>query len=153
MADDVTLPGTGDIIAADDIGGKKYQQVKVEFGADGARTAVTDSAPLPVKTEIMTSATLTEDGENMDSTSTETAALDCSKARRVGVQVVGSTGTHATHVVEVRGSVDDTNYYALGCEVTGEGIAEIETACTKIKAKVKTAEGSAATAAVTIFVK
>lgn len=36
MADNVTLPGTGSSVAADDIGGALYQRVKVSLGADGA---------------------------------------------------------------------------------------------------------------------
>lgn len=36
MADDVTLPGTGDTVAADDIGGVKHQRVKLSLGADGS---------------------------------------------------------------------------------------------------------------------
>ena len=48
MADDVTLPGTGDIVAADEIAGKKHQRVKVQFGVDGSATDVSSSDPLPV---------------------------------------------------------------------------------------------------------
>lgn len=36
MADNVTLPGTGSSVAADDIGGALYQRVKLALGADGA---------------------------------------------------------------------------------------------------------------------
>lgn len=36
MADNTTLPGTGESIASDDIGGVKYQRVKISVGADGA---------------------------------------------------------------------------------------------------------------------
>lgn len=36
MADNVTLPGTGSSVAADDIGGALYQRVKIALGADGA---------------------------------------------------------------------------------------------------------------------
>lgn len=38
MADDVTLPGTGDTVAADDIGGVKHQRTKLSLGADGSAT-------------------------------------------------------------------------------------------------------------------
>lgn len=38
MADDVTLPGTGEIIAADEVGGAKIQRIKVGIGADGSST-------------------------------------------------------------------------------------------------------------------
>lgn len=37
MADDITVtPGTGVTVAADDVGGKLYQRIKVGVGADGA---------------------------------------------------------------------------------------------------------------------
>ena len=35
MADNVTLPGATEVIAADEVGGAKYQRVKVSVGADG----------------------------------------------------------------------------------------------------------------------
>ena len=51
MADNTTLNvGTGgDVIATDDIGGVKYQRVKVNFGADGASADVSDANPLPIE--------------------------------------------------------------------------------------------------------
>lgn len=48
MADNTTLPGTGDVIATDDIGGVKVQRVKPGFGADGSYTDVSPVAPMPV---------------------------------------------------------------------------------------------------------
>ena len=50
MADDTTISkGTedGDVIATDDISGVKHQQVKMEWGADGTATPITDADPLP----------------------------------------------------------------------------------------------------------
>lgn len=35
MADNSTLPATGDVIASDDVAGVKYQRVKIAVGADG----------------------------------------------------------------------------------------------------------------------
>jgi hypothetical protein len=51
MADNTILnPGVGgDTIATDDIGGVKYQWVKVAYGADSAVTPVTDDVGLPVR--------------------------------------------------------------------------------------------------------
>lgn len=50
MADNTTLnAGTGgDVIASDDIGGVKHQQVKVEWGVDGTATPVSAANPMPV---------------------------------------------------------------------------------------------------------
>lgn len=43
MADNVTLPGTGEVIATDDIGGVQYQQMKLVDGTLGsANAAVVD---------------------------------------------------------------------------------------------------------------
>jgi hypothetical protein len=50
MADNVTLPGTGEIVAADDIGTTKFQRVKVTLGADGANDGdVSATNPMPTR--------------------------------------------------------------------------------------------------------
>lgn len=49
MADNATLPATGAVIAADDVGaGVLVQRVKVTFGTDGTATDASSSNPLPV---------------------------------------------------------------------------------------------------------
>lgn len=49
MADNFDFtPGTGDVGAADEIGGVKYARVKVNFGADGEATDVSASDPFPI---------------------------------------------------------------------------------------------------------
>ncbi len=47
MADNTTVTG-GDVVASDDIGGVKYQVVKVAHGVDGSATHVSTASPLPV---------------------------------------------------------------------------------------------------------
>lgn len=47
---------SGATIATDDIGGVQHQLVKVEFGADGVATPVSDADPLPVTGEIQVTA-------------------------------------------------------------------------------------------------
>lgn len=51
MAENTELnPGEGgDVIATDDIDGVKHQRVKVQHGADGSATDVSEASPLPVK--------------------------------------------------------------------------------------------------------
>lgn len=51
MADNTTLnPGAGgDVIAADDVGGVKYQVVKLDMGGDGASLPLSESNPMPVE--------------------------------------------------------------------------------------------------------
>jgi len=50
MADNITTnPGNGGAtVAADEIAGVMHQRVKVQYGADGAATDVSDANPLPV---------------------------------------------------------------------------------------------------------
>lgn len=48
MADGTTLPGTGTVIATDEIGGVHHQRVKLSVGADGAAADCSSANPLPV---------------------------------------------------------------------------------------------------------
>lgn len=48
MADDVTLPGTGAVIATDDVGGRQFQVVKLAVGADGVADLVDAAHPMPM---------------------------------------------------------------------------------------------------------
>jgi hypothetical protein len=51
MADTVTLPGTGAVVATDDIAGAQYQRIKLIHGADGTNDGdVALTNPLPVST-------------------------------------------------------------------------------------------------------
>lgn len=52
MADDITLPGTGSVVAADEVSSKFYQRVKPAWGADGTANDAQVSAPLPVQVTI-----------------------------------------------------------------------------------------------------
>lgn len=58
MADNTRInPGvSGDLIATDDIGGVKHQRVKMEYGADGSATDVSDVSPMPTKQYSVTGA-------------------------------------------------------------------------------------------------
>ena len=48
MADDVTLPGDGAVIATDDVAGRQFQLVKLAYGGDGQATQVSDDSPMPM---------------------------------------------------------------------------------------------------------
>jgi hypothetical protein len=49
MADNVGYtPGTGAVVAADEIDGVLFQRMKLTHGADGTAVDVSDDAPLPV---------------------------------------------------------------------------------------------------------
>lgn len=51
MADNTRIDNgtTGDTIATDEIAGVKHQRVKVQYGADGSATDVSEDNPLPVE--------------------------------------------------------------------------------------------------------
>lgn len=48
MADNVTLPGAGAVIASDEVSGAHYQVFKLAIGADGVANLLSDSYPVPV---------------------------------------------------------------------------------------------------------
>lgn len=48
MADNVTLPGTGNTVASEDLGGVQYQLVKPVWGPAGVANPISDTTPLPV---------------------------------------------------------------------------------------------------------
>lgn len=49
MADNVTLPGTGQAVATDDIGGIQYQRVKLALGDDGVAVDASANNPVPIQ--------------------------------------------------------------------------------------------------------
>jgi hypothetical protein len=87
MADNTTLNlgSGGDVIASDDIAGVKHQRVKVEYGADGSATDVSNSAPLPTfdRHDGRTLVQLYATGIASGTTGTETA-VPLAKAGTVG---------------------------------------------------------------------
>ena len=104
MADNVTLnAGTGGaVIAADDIGpGVWHQRVKIQYGADGSATDVSDTNPLPIDDA---GGSLTVDGTvTANLSATDNAVLDAIAASVAGTLTVGShavtnAGTFATQV-------------------------------------------------------
>lgn len=86
MADNATLPATGDVIAADDIGGVKFQRVKIVHGADGVNGGdVATGNPLPVALDSASLSAL----ETTELGATTLAALETTTA------VQGAAGTAA----------------------------------------------------------
>jgi hypothetical protein len=54
MADNVGYtPGSGAVVAADDVGGVLYQRIKPAFGADNSAVDVSSANPLPVTDPAM----------------------------------------------------------------------------------------------------
>jgi hypothetical protein len=104
VADNTTFtPGTGAIIAADDVGGVLHQRVKPVFGADGVATDVGPLAGLPTGPAYkLLSATSSAAGVNTILASTEVLGYSW-----VSVQVNGGVFD-----VAVQFSNDNTNWYA-----------------------------------------
>lgn len=48
MADNVTLPATGSVVASDDVGGVQFQKFKLDIGGDGISTPLSADNPVPV---------------------------------------------------------------------------------------------------------
>lgn len=104
MADDVTLPGSGVVVATDDIGsGRQVQLVKPVYGADGSATMVAADAGLPVTGGY---AVLT------GSASANSTDLISTAANGFQVASVTLTGTFSA-TVAVQGSNDNTNWVTL----------------------------------------
>ena len=150
MADNSTLPATGDIIAADDLAGVKYQRVKPVWGVDGVVQDISASTALPT---VGASLSQADAGLDANSTATVGTALTLNGARLVALQVDNASGTFATHVFKIQVSADGVTYHNSSGAVTGEGIAEIETAFAYARAAVTTAEGGASTADIVLQAK
>lgn len=116
MADNTVInAGTGgDTIATDDIGGIKYQRVKVTFGADGAATDVATAAPLPT-TSTCGTATLT----NVAGSATSVSLLAANTARR---QVIIWNDSTALLYVKFGATASTTSFTF---QVVGGGYLEL----------------------------
>lgn len=65
MADDVTLPGDGAVVATDEVASRHYQIVKQAFGPDGSVTPVSPTNPMPV--DLVTEGTHFQPGFDVSS--------------------------------------------------------------------------------------
>lgn len=106
MADNTTLnPGaSGDVIATDDIGGVKHQQVKLEFGENGTATPVSATDPLPV--EITNDVTLGGTVELGATTltaleTTELGATSLAALENISAAVTGSIPAGTNNIGDV----------------------------------------------------
>ena len=109
MADNVTLnSGTGGAtLAADDISGVHHQRVKIQVGADGSATDVSDANPLPIDDaggSITVDGAVTVSGTvTADLGATDNAVLD-SIAANTGAGALESGGNLATLAGAVSGA-------------------------------------------------
>lgn len=122
-ADNIAItPGSGDTVAADDVGSAKHQRVKVEFGADGTATEVSPSNPLPATVSISGSSntiqgTVTANaGSGVFNVSGSTMVV---MAQNGGSLAVSLSGNQAVNVAQVAGATINTgNGTASGSQRT-----------------------------------
>jgi len=85
-----------------------------------------------------------------------TSSMELNEAHFVGIQVIGLTGAHTTHVVKMEVSNDNTNWAtapAGAVGVTGAGVSDISSSFRYGRLKVTTAEGGASTCTVILHAK
>lgn len=100
MAENVNItPGTGDVVAADDIAGVKHQRVKISQGVDGSATDVSSTDPLNV--------TLANTGANSTAIKVDNSAVTQPVSGTVTSNA--GTGTRDTNLKQVNGTTVDTN--------------------------------------------
>lgn len=104
MADNVTLPGTGQAVAADDIGSAKYQRIKLIHGADGTNDGdVSKSNPLPVAPKL---ANLDFGGDQtppIDSVNTVTisSVINCENKKKIILHIEYSDNAGTAPIVVI----------------------------------------------------
>jgi len=94
-------------------------------------------------TEFTTQTTI---GVNADATST-TTGLEITENGFVSMQIIANTGTHATHIIDIQCSTNNSNWHDVtGGSVTGVGIVDsIQVTTQFVRARVSTVEGVAST--------
>lgn len=106
MADNTTLNGGtgGDVIASDDIGGVKFQRIKLIHGVDGTNSGdIASTNPLPVGQYFGTrSDTYTVTGNG---TTVDVSAKPC---KHFSLQVTGTGAAATAWNVILEGSLDGT---------------------------------------------
>lgn len=88
MAENITAPGAGTVLAADDIGGVLYPRSKIAHGADGSATDTSDAAPFPTK--LVTATAGGWSAFRRVSTATENSAVIKASAGQLGGIIVGN---------------------------------------------------------------
>lgn len=98
MPDNVNItPGSGEVVASDQIAGAQYQRVKVTWGADGTANDTSTTNPLPVYSTMTSIA----DGRKVVTTAGTRVTLASSTACK---QVAITAETDNTGLIVVGGS-------------------------------------------------
>jgi hypothetical protein len=119
-----------DTIATDDVGGVKYQRVKVTYGADGFATDVSSSNPLPVDSELTTA-----DLDTGAGTDTR-AVVGLARAESGGAVLVGSGNPLPVTVstAPVRARTTDSIASAVQTDAVMNGLTALTPKFAKIAA-------------------
>ena len=77
---------------------------------------------------------------------TTTTTLHVDDNNKVAFHVVAATGSHATHVITLQCSLDDSNWFDTSSTITGVGVVtNVDVSTHFVRLKVTTNEGSAST--------
>lgn len=118
MANDVrlNLGSGGDLIAADEVGGKKYQRIKPGFGADGSYSDVEATNPFPVQLLDASgnAVSITNNGLDINIQDQHTLPIHGSFAKLTAapttLSVAASAGDYTLTVTTTTGFVDGANF-------------------------------------------
>jgi hypothetical protein len=119
MADDVTLPGTGAVVATDDVGGRHYQRVKLDKGEDGVSSPITDDNPLP--TGIRAPNVAFWPGYGAPEAGLSDAGIDPSGGLSTRSAVLTDEGTYRANFANTSLAVAIGTVTVSGATVTGTG--------------------------------
>lgn len=104
--------------------------------------------------ELNTAKTIDDITTGVDANNTDsvTVGIDTDNFKRFALHIVGKTGAHVNHIIELQSSANNSHWFAARNEdgttirVTGEGHKLHFTSSSRyLRAKVKTAEGEAST--------
>lgn len=122
MADNVGYtPGSGAVIAADDVGGVLWQRIKVGVGADNSATDVSDSNPMPIKG--MDPSTTTSFGPITAADTVLFAALDTANETSIQIQLSGLWDGS----IFLQASNDGSVWFACKAQSNNADVREIDT--------------------------
>jgi hypothetical protein len=119
MADNLNwTPGTGAVIATDDVGGNHFQKVKLVDGTSDSSAAISGDSTNGLDVDVTRAVT----PENRSASGSLTASGQAATldARGLGTASVQLTGTWVA-TVQFEGTTDGTNWYAVGGRGTAGG--------------------------------
>lgn len=136
MTDNTTLPGTGDVIAADDISGVKHQLVKVEWGPADTANSVDTATGKPLPVQVRSATGLIPIGEPTDAAATATDTTSVSgisiwKQISASIQILaGAVGSSKVATKAAAADFADGSIATLGLKADAKSTATDTTSVT-----------------------